>query len=89
LLPHSGALDENGANEAWHESPPNIVGLSDAMLTSVCSKLESLGLLSAVKPRDSWYSLKTVGTPFTLLEKGKDFAVFAVRKVGIQTAEPA
>lgn len=89
LLPHSGALDENGANEAWHDSPPKIVGLSDAMLTSVCSKLKSLGLLRAVKPRDAWYSLKTVGTPFTLLEKGKDFAGFVVRKVGTETAEPA
>jgi hypothetical protein len=79
LLPASGALDENGANEAWHESPPKIAGLSDAMITSICAKLESLGLVRAVRPREMWYSLKTVGTPFTLLKKGWDFAVFATR----------
>jgi hypothetical protein len=50
------------------------------MITSICAKLESLGLVRAVKPRDSWYSLKTVGTPFTLLEKGRDFAAFATRR---------
>ena len=88
LLPPSGALDENGANEAWHDSPPKVTGLSDAMLTSICSKLESLGLVRAVKPRDTWYSLKTVGTPFTLLEKGKAFAAFAIQKASGET-EPA
>jgi hypothetical protein len=38
-------------------------------------------LVRAVRPRDIWYSLKTVGTPFTLLEKGKDFAKFATLKM--------
>jgi hypothetical protein len=77
LLGTAGALDENGANEAWHDRPPHIAGLSDAMITSICAKLESLGLVRAVKPRETWYSLKTVGTPFTLLEKGRDFATFS------------
>lgn len=81
LLPTSGALDENAANEAWHDLPPKVDGVSEAMLTSRCSKLESLGLVRAVRPRDIWYSLKTVGTPFTLLEKGKDFAKFATLKM--------
>jgi hypothetical protein len=49
------------------------------MVTSICAKLESVGLVRAVRPRDAWYSLKTVGTPFTLLEKGRDFAAFAKR----------
>jgi hypothetical protein len=83
LPPPSGALDENGANEAWLDCRPKVVGLSDAMLTSVCSKLESLGLVRAVKPRDTRYSLKTVGTPFTLLQKGKDFSTFATRSIGV------
>jgi hypothetical protein len=54
------------------------------MLTSICSELEGLGLVRAVRPRDTWYSLKTVGTPFTLLQKGKDFAIFATRKAGVE-----
>lgn len=80
LLSPSGALDENQANHAWHDNPPRVPGLSDAMLTSICSKLESLGLIRSVKPHVVWYSLKTIGTPFTLLEKGRDFVTFSLRE---------
>lgn len=80
-LPPSGALDENQANQAWHANPPSVPGVSDAMLTSICSKLESLGLIRAVKPHIVWYSLQTVGTPFTLLDEGRDFVAFAIRQV--------
>ena len=72
-LPPSGALDENGANDAWFGSPPTIAGVSEAMLTSICRKLESFGLITSVRPREIRYGLKTVGLPFALLRKGKDF----------------
>jgi hypothetical protein len=75
-----GSLDLNAANELWKQNPPSITGFSLADITSVCSKLESLGLLVRVERRDDLFGLDTAGLPYGLLKKGLDFVTFAIKE---------
>jgi hypothetical protein len=78
-----GGLDENAANETWQAKPPSLSGVSKADITSICSKLESFGLIVRVQKRDTMYGIETVGLPFGLLAKGLDFISFALNEAAV------
>ncbi len=62
------------ANDAWRDNPPRLEGISDGTIQSICAKLQSYGLITAVERNAGKVGPNVI--PYGLLHKGVDFVTY-------------